>query len=105
MARRIALVAVPDAQILDITGPLEVFATASAIRDARLVRTVARLAGRARRVTSVCTGAFLLAEAGLLDGRWATPHWAACERRARRYPAVEVDPDPIFAPRPEEIRA
>ncbi|MDX3516942.1 GlxA family transcriptional regulator [Streptomyces scabiei] len=51
---------------------------------------------RATRLVSVCTGAALLAEAGLLDGRRATTHWAYCDTLARRHPAVEVDPDPIF---------
>ena len=51
---------------------------------------------RPARVMSVCTGAFLLAEAGLLDGRRATTHWQYCATLARRYPAVTVDPDPIF---------
>lgn len=48
------------------------------------------------RVVSVCTGAFLLAEAGLLDGRRATTHWNSCAELAHRYPAVHVDPSPIF---------
>jgi len=44
----------------------------------------------------VCTGAFLLAEAGLLDGRKVTTHWAYCAALAARFPALTVDPDPIF---------
>ncbi|MFB7538729.1 GlxA family transcriptional regulator [Streptomyces zaomyceticus] len=48
------------------------------------------------RLVSVCTGALLLAEAGLLDGHRATTHWVACDHLARCYPRVEVDPDPIF---------
>ena len=53
-------------------------------------------APRARRVASVCTGAFVLAAAGLLEGRRATTHWAWCAALARRYPAVTVDPEPIW---------
>ncbi|MFF0473315.1 GlxA family transcriptional regulator [Streptomyces sp. NPDC004284] len=53
-------------------------------------------APRAERLVSVCTGALLLAEAGLLDGHRATTHWIACEHLARRYPRVDVEPDPIF---------
>ncbi len=61
-----------------------------------LVGWIRRSAPHARRVTSVCTGAFLLAEAGLLDGRRVTTHWSACDLLAERYPEIEVDPDPIF---------
>ncbi|MFF7993665.1 GlxA family transcriptional regulator [Kitasatospora xanthocidica] len=64
--------------------------------DATLVARIRELAEGAERVVSVCTGAFLLAEAGLLAGRRATTHWAHCEALARRYPDVEVDPDPIY---------
>jgi len=150
--RRVWIVAFPGAQVLDVTGPWEVFAlanraggtrapryavsvvapSAGAIatsgglalvaqrtlaqatgpvdtlivaggegtrphrRDGRLVRWITRAARRARRVASVCTGAFLLAEAGLLDGRRATTHWAMCDALARRFPAVRVERDPIF---------
>ena len=50
----------------------------------------------AERLVSVCTGAFLLAEAGLLDGRRVTTHWAYCATLAAGYPGLTVDPDPIF---------
>ncbi|MGZ8158289.1 MAG: GlxA family transcriptional regulator [Methylobacter sp.] len=51
---------------------------------------------RTRRTASVCTGAFLLAESGLLDGRQATCHWNYCQQLTRNYPAVNVQPDRIF---------
>ena len=60
------------------------------------VQAVARLADRASRVASVCTGAFLLAEAGLLDGRRATTHWRMAHRLQLSYPLIEVDADRIF---------
>jgi transcriptional regulator GlxA family with amidase domain len=55
-----------------------------------------RQTGGIRRVAGICTGVFLLAEAGLLDNRRAVTHWAFCEELARRYPAIRVEPDPIF---------
>lgn len=61
-----------------------------------LVEWLGAAAHRARRVTSVCTGAFLLAEAGLLDDRRVTTHWSSCDLLAQTYPTVDVDPDPIF---------
>jgi transcriptional regulator GlxA family with amidase domain len=146
---RIVIVGFPSAQILDITGPLEVFSTASrflaipryatqlvstdggpvlstsglefatspiaevvddidtlvvsggrdmgeAAADSKLVDNIRRLAGQSRRVTSVCSGAFLLAAAGLLDGRRATTHWAECAELERNYPNVSVEPDAIY---------
>ncbi|HXC45073.1 MAG TPA: GlxA family transcriptional regulator [Solirubrobacteraceae bacterium] len=153
--RRIAILAFPGVQSLDVTGPLEVFAGAHTLveatgradrgyellvlsRDGAALRTssglelvphggfadtpaqldtlvlagghgsraasedpvtlewIARTSKRARRTASVCTGAFLLAATGLLDGRRATTHWAAAAQLARRYPSVRVDPEPIF---------
>ena len=64
--------------------------------DPRLAPALKRIAPGARRTCSVCAGAFLLAEAGLLDGRSATTHWAFCEELARRHPSVRVEPDRIF---------
>ncbi|MFC5722365.1 GlxA family transcriptional regulator [Streptomyces gamaensis] len=64
--------------------------------DPGLVGWLREHAPKAGRVVSVCTGAFLLAEAGLLDGHRATTHWSQCEHLAARYPAVRVEPDPIF---------
>jgi transcriptional regulator GlxA family with amidase domain len=154
--RRVVMVAYPDVEVLDVVGPLEVFAVANRLLDQRdagrarryalelatvaggrvrttsgvelvaerrlaeirgpldtlivaggdgtfaalgdrdLVGFLRRAAPRARRVVSVCSGAFLLAEAGLLDGRRATTHWSACARLAARYPKVEVETDPIY---------
>ena len=150
--RPVWIVAFPDVQILDVTGPLEVFSIANrvepsrppryeivliaptpglivtssgvalqahrglaqargpvdtlivaggigtrlAMRDRRLIAWIARTARRARRVASVCTGAFLLGEAGLLDGRRVTTHWSACEGLQRRFAAARVERDPIF---------
>ncbi|MGK9235977.1 GlxA family transcriptional regulator [Inquilinus limosus] len=152
--RRIAVLAFPGVGMLDVVGPLEVFAAASALRrdgglppayaveilaaragpvhadsglavvadrgldrpaddidtllvaggagiedavaDPALVAWLRATAPRIRRLGSVCTGALLLAEAGLLDGRRAATHWNWCDRLRRRYPAVRVEPDPIF---------
>jgi transcriptional regulator GlxA family with amidase domain len=61
-----------------------------------LVDWVRQRSAQARRVAAVCTGAFLLAAAGVLDGRRATTHWMFCGELAQRFPAVRVEPDPIF---------
>jgi transcriptional regulator GlxA family with amidase domain len=68
----------------------------AAAADAALVDWVRRRARKARRVASVCTGAFLLASTGVLDGRRAATHWSFCTEFARRFPAVHVESDPIF---------
>jgi transcriptional regulator GlxA family with amidase domain len=64
--------------------------------DQTLIDWIARAAGTARRTASVCTGAFLLARAGLLDGRRASTHWAFAHDLQQRYPQVRVDAEPIF---------
>jgi transcriptional regulator GlxA family with amidase domain len=150
------MLAYPDVQILDVVGPLEVFARTSrwlrdhagqkreaysveivgiergaflassglrlfadhafaevgrgvdtllvaggmgvdrCLEDQAVTRWIRRQAGYVRRLASVCTGAFLLAEAGLLDGRRATTHWASCAELERRYPAVRVERDRLY---------
>lgn len=93
---------VPDGDLASARGPIDVLmvvggdGTPAAMRDARLLAWLRRTARRSRRVTSVCSGAFVLAEAGLLDGRRATTHWSVCDALAERYPNIEVDPDPIY---------
>jgi transcriptional regulator GlxA family with amidase domain len=70
--------------------------TRAASNDAALIDGVRQAAARARRVASVCSGAFILAAAGLLDGRRATTHWSRTDDFRRRFPAVRLDPDRIF---------
>jgi transcriptional regulator GlxA family with amidase domain len=66
------------------------------VTDANVLRWLRGMAGRVRRLGSVCTGAFLLAEAGLLDGRTATTHWSRAAELSARYPLVSVDGDRIW---------
>jgi transcriptional regulator GlxA family with amidase domain len=93
---------VSDRLLASVRGPIDTLIVVggdgafAATKDAQLVRAVGRLATRSRRVASVCTGSFVLAAAGVLDGKRATTHWSACEYMAKRYPAVTVDPEPIF---------
>ncbi|HWX87143.1 MAG TPA: DJ-1/PfpI family protein [Solirubrobacteraceae bacterium] len=68
----------------------------AASADPATLAWIASASKRARRTASVCTGAFLLAAAGLLDGRRATTHWGAARELARLHPSVRVDPEPIF---------
>jgi len=64
--------------------------------EAAAVRWLRRAARDSRRVGSICTGAFLLASAGLLDNRRVATHWAFAADLARRYPKLKVDPEPIW---------
>ena len=64
--------------------------------EAGLVELVKRASARSRRIAAICTGAFIAAEAGLLDGRRATTHWAKARELQRRFPAVKVEEDRIF---------
>ena len=66
------------------------------VNDPAIVDWVARASRRAHRTVSVCTGAYLLAAAGLLDDRKATTHWSHCDDLARSYTRVHVEPDPVF---------
>ncbi|HEY3797794.1 MAG TPA: GlxA family transcriptional regulator [Caulobacteraceae bacterium] len=70
--------------------------TREASHDAALLAGVRQAAGVARRTASVCSGAFILAAAGLLDGRRATTHWSRTDDFARRFPRVRLEPDRIF---------
>lgn len=151
--RLIEVLAFPNVQILDVTGPMQTFVSANeraaeggapapyivrivapggrpvrasaglsfeteplpdahtpldtlivagghgvmeAAGDAGLVAWVRTRASVARRVASVCTGAFLLGATGLLDGRQAATHWAYCDLLAARHPSIRVERDPIF---------
>lgn len=70
--------------------------TSAALEDQALMDYLRHAADRASRIVSICTGAMILAEAGLLDGRRATTHWWWCPILEQRYPAVAVDRDAIF---------
>ena len=151
-ARLVEIVAFPDVQILDVTGPMQVFASANAwarktnqaaqylarvvarespvpsraglslvaepltlpgkpidtliiaggegvdraADDKSLVEWVTMRAQGARRVASICTGAFLLGACGLLAGRRVVTHWERCDELATRFPEARVESDPIF---------
>jgi transcriptional regulator GlxA family with amidase domain len=83
-------------------GPIDTLVVAGGVgvraaeQDVELIRWIRSAARRSRRVTSVCSGSFLLARAGLLEGRTVTTHWASTEELARRHPELRVDPNPIF---------
>jgi transcriptional regulator GlxA family with amidase domain len=71
-------------------------ATDAAAEDPALLGWLARAARTVGRIGSVCDGAFILASAGILDGRRAATHWSSCERLARLHPKVKVDREAIF---------
>ncbi|MEI6314244.1 MAG: GlxA family transcriptional regulator [Syntrophus sp. (in: bacteria)] len=85
----------------EIDGPVDTLLVVGGagvlnMREASVLSWLCRMAAKVRRLGSVCTGAFLLAEAGLLDGKRATTHWAWTRELASRYPQVIVDPNPIW---------
>jgi transcriptional regulator GlxA family with amidase domain len=96
------LTLVPDAGLREAPRDIDTLIVAGgpgceqAAQDPVLVEWIARSSAAARRTAAVCTGAFLLARAGVLEGRRATTHWSAAAELARRYPAVRVDAEPIF---------
>ncbi|APA95540.1 GlxA family transcriptional regulator [Nocardia seriolae] len=88
--RPIDTLVVPGAVEVDGDGRVR------ALSDPAVVEWVAGLATHTRRIASVCVGAHVLADAGLLDGKRATTHWSTAQQLAAEHPAVEVDADPIF---------
>lgn len=96
------LTIVPDGDFSHTPANLDTLIVAGGYgsREASLDRAtldwISAASTRARRTASVCTGAFLLAAAGLLDGRHATTHWGAASELARLHPKVHVHPEPIF---------
>ncbi|WP_037896923.1 GlxA family transcriptional regulator [Streptomyces sp. NRRL S-920] len=93
------LTLVPDHALTDVPAPHTLLVpggTGTRPPDPELIDWLRAHGPRARRLVSVCTGALRLAEAGLLEGRRATTHWAHCAKLAKDHPGVEVDPDPIY---------
>ncbi|MVU82888.1 helix-turn-helix domain-containing protein [Nocardia sp. ET3-3] len=88
--RGIDTLVVPGAVEMDADGRVR------ALCDPAVVERVRGLAAHTRRIASVCVGAHILAEAGLLDGKRATTHWSTAQQLAAEHPAIEVDADPIF---------
>jgi transcriptional regulator GlxA family with amidase domain len=88
--------------IAEVCGPIDTLVIVggpgaeSGVYDPGFIAWITAAAKQSRRVASICTGAFLLAEAGLLDGKQAVTHWNFCDRMAKDYPRVTVRPDPIY---------
>jgi transcriptional regulator GlxA family with amidase domain len=93
---------VPHAAMETVAGRIDTLliaggaGTRRAATDERVIAWTRKTSKRSRRVGSVCSGAFVLAAAGLLDGRRATTHWQWCDTLARLYPQIEVERDAIF---------
>jgi transcriptional regulator GlxA family with amidase domain len=91
-----------DATLAEVRGPIDTLVVAggegtrTVMLDEAFVGDIRRLAPASRRVASVCSGAFVLAAAGLLDGRRATTHWGWCDVLAAAFPTVTVESDRIF---------
>jgi transcriptional regulator GlxA family with amidase domain len=92
----------PDGRLRDAPAHIDTLivpggrGSRQAAADGAIVEWISSSASAARRTAAVCTGAFLVAEAGLLAGRRATTHWASAEELARLHPETHVDSDPIF---------
>jgi transcriptional regulator GlxA family with amidase domain len=82
-----------DIDTLLVVGGVNIWTGES---NPRLLQWLRSQSKKVRRLGSVCTGAFVLAEAGLLDGRKATTHWCFTQKLKEDYPKITVDPDPIF---------
>jgi transcriptional regulator GlxA family with amidase domain len=88
--------------IADVQGPIDTLVIAggpgaeSGSYDPSFIAWIEKAGRQSRRVASICTGAFLLAEAGLLNGKQAVTHWNFCDRLAREYPNIIVRPKPIY---------
>jgi transcriptional regulator GlxA family with amidase domain len=88
--------------LYELEGPIDTLViaggpgSARGVYDERFLEWIREAAQRSRRIASICTGTFLLAAAGLLDGKQAVTHWKFCDRLAREFPAINVQRDPIY---------
>lgn len=91
-----------DCDLMALTGPIDTLLVSGGdgVRDAMcdkvLISFIQRVSKKARRVASVCSGSFLLAQAGLLNGRRAASHWRGCDLLAKQFPKVTVDRDALY---------
>jgi transcriptional regulator GlxA family with amidase domain len=86
----------PAFDTLIVPGPYEPRYAEAVLAIPEVTRWLLRSARESRRVASICTGAMILADLGLLGGRRATTHWAFCDRLQTGFPAVEVEPDSLW---------